>query len=178
MGIKVTKLDAARRQLEASIDLFFHDRDILPIHTLAAAANGILSDLGKTNGIESGAPLAQMIAAVKQDKRGDFIRALNHAQNYLKHADRDPKDILSFDNMSAELLLLNAVVWYQTLTDDKTILMEAYYWWYLSSHPQYFFLSPELRPLKTLGPAFTDSVTKGEYLQTVLPLLTQLRQPK
>ena len=37
--LHVTKLDAARRQLETAITLWFHDGDPVSIHTLAAAVD-------------------------------------------------------------------------------------------------------------------------------------------
>ena len=42
---EITKVEAARRQLDCAIRLFFEDEDSLPIHTLAWAAFEVLFDL-------------------------------------------------------------------------------------------------------------------------------------
>ena len=47
MDIEVSKLDAARRQLETAIRLFFYDGDFVSTHTLAAAAFNVLNDLSR-----------------------------------------------------------------------------------------------------------------------------------
>jgi hypothetical protein len=50
-GIFVTKFNAARRQLDAAIRMFFSDEDVLAVHTLGTAAYRILRDLQKSRGI-------------------------------------------------------------------------------------------------------------------------------
>ena len=47
---KVTKVDAVRRQLSTAIRLFFEGRDTVSIHSLVAAAQGIMHDLLKKQG--------------------------------------------------------------------------------------------------------------------------------
>jgi hypothetical protein len=48
--IKISKLDAARRQLDTAIELWFHDGDPISIHTLTSAAFEIIQDLNKKHG--------------------------------------------------------------------------------------------------------------------------------
>jgi hypothetical protein len=43
--LPVTKLDAARRQLETAITLWFHEADPVSIHALTGAAHNLLCDL-------------------------------------------------------------------------------------------------------------------------------------
>ena len=51
MKIRVTKLDAALRQLNTAITLWFRDGDEVAIHTLAAASHQIVYDIvRKKNG--------------------------------------------------------------------------------------------------------------------------------
>jgi hypothetical protein len=52
--LPITKLDAARRQLETAITLWFHDADPISVHTLVMAAHGILKAINKKLG---GAPM-------------------------------------------------------------------------------------------------------------------------
>lgn len=46
----ISKLEAARRQLEAAIRLFFLNGDPVAIHTLTGAARGLLGDLSHAEG--------------------------------------------------------------------------------------------------------------------------------
>lgn len=46
----ITKLAAAKRQLQAAIRLFFFEEDELAIHTVASAAYGLLKDLKRNRG--------------------------------------------------------------------------------------------------------------------------------
>lgn len=49
---RVAKLDAAKRQLETAIRLYFASADPVSIHTLTAAAYQLLLDLNKKAGGE------------------------------------------------------------------------------------------------------------------------------
>jgi hypothetical protein len=44
--IHISKFDAAKRQLETAIRLWFHSGDPVSVHTLAAASHQLLHDLG------------------------------------------------------------------------------------------------------------------------------------
>ena len=48
--LHVTKLAAAKRQLQAAIRLFFLEEDELAVHTVASAAYGLLKDLKRDRG--------------------------------------------------------------------------------------------------------------------------------
>lgn len=50
VSLHVTKLAAAKRQLQAAIRLFFLEEDELAIHTVASAAYGLLKDLKRNRG--------------------------------------------------------------------------------------------------------------------------------
>ena len=50
--LTVTKLDAAKRQLETAIRLWFHDAHPVSIDTLAAAALQVLVDINTKRGGE------------------------------------------------------------------------------------------------------------------------------
>ena len=50
--LKVSKLDAAKRQLETAIRLYFSNGDPVSIHTLVAAAYAILHDVTGRKGAD------------------------------------------------------------------------------------------------------------------------------
>ena len=95
MKVACTKAQAAVRQLDVAITLLFADYDPLAIRTLAAAAHGILADLVEKR-MPGGSWRSKVIANSGLSKK-DVLTILHSAQNYLKHAERDPDSDLSFD---------------------------------------------------------------------------------
>ena len=65
--IKVSKLDAARRQLETAIKLYFVFGDPISIHTLSAAAYNVIRDL---NTKKDGDPLLMKDELLNYIKEG------------------------------------------------------------------------------------------------------------
>jgi hypothetical protein len=86
--IVVRKLEAAQRQLNCAIFLWFHGMDEVSIHTLAAAAYQITHDIKLHRGIDH--DLLYDSHIVKDEYRGLWIRTMKEAQNFFKHADKDP----------------------------------------------------------------------------------------
>jgi hypothetical protein len=135
--VTITKLDAARRQIETAVLLYFNKRDALSIHTLAAAAQGILTVLieraGKTT------PLQDSIAAAVPAELKDRVhQALRGPQNFLKHADRDPDGELQFSPELTEAILFDAVAAYSRLTGERSPVLEAFVLSYAADHPDFF----------------------------------------
>lgn len=96
--VKVNKAEAAERQLVMAIDLWFHDRDILAVHTLASASYQILRKLHKHRQTGYvGARDALVALGQSRAEQVEIADVLNHAANYLKHADRDADDLLDYN---------------------------------------------------------------------------------
>ncbi|MDP4200264.1 MAG: hypothetical protein Q8922_14745 [Bacteroidota bacterium] len=82
----IPKLDAAIRQTEAAIDLYFLDYDPCATHTLAFAAYGILRDLNaKDNQIDL---YSEFEWAKDEEERQKLKVASRRAANFFKHSDR------------------------------------------------------------------------------------------
>jgi hypothetical protein len=113
---RITRIEAAQRQLVTAIELFFEGRDAISVHTLAAAAHGILRDLLK---LRSGASIIKDNPLVRPDRQKEFIAILNTAQNFFKHADRDPGKAIEFRPDFTQFLLIDAIFMYEGLTGRK-----------------------------------------------------------
>ena len=126
--MKIAKLDAARRQLETAVALYFHQADPVSVHTLTAAAYDVLRDLNKTT---SSAPMIKDWAPtyIKDEYVDEFRRKLNEAQNFFKHADKDPEHVLNFQPDQSELLLLDACWTYKKLAGERLPLLGAFEMW-------------------------------------------------
>ena len=88
---QVTKLDAARCQLETSIRLLFEQADAVSVHTLAYAAFGILKGVAENSKETRVIAAAEALAAA--GRKGDFWKGFNRAGNFFKHADKDPDGV-------------------------------------------------------------------------------------
>ncbi len=101
--IIVDKLEAARRQLETAIRLYFQSDDEVSIHTLAAAAYTVLRDINERRG--GGLMLKDLRKLLGDDLARVFKRYINSPDNFLKHADKDPDHVTELDPRWTEVLL-------------------------------------------------------------------------
>ena len=110
----LTKLEAAERQLRIAIRLFFQRKDLVAIHTLAAAAQGILQDLGNRQGIRS---IFRETERIRHEYREEVIKSFRQAQNFFKHADKNPQEKLRFYYEATKFYLFDAALLYIKLTN-------------------------------------------------------------
>lgn len=129
----ISKLDAAKRQLDTAINLYFRDADPISIHTLTAAAHQILMDLSKPEGIKS---FMKDTSIIRKGKEKEFLALINEAENFFKHADQDPHALLKFIPEQTEALLLDAVEMYMQLTKEMPEDMTVYRVWFLLNNPE------------------------------------------
>src|SRR5688500_1002695 len=89
-GTPITKLDAARRQLDTAITLYFHHGDSVSIHTLAAAAHEVLAAAARkrTTG-EVEILVDRMLMAIRPEYQDAWNEKMAEAQNFFKHGARD-----------------------------------------------------------------------------------------
>ena len=126
--MKISKLDAAKRQLETAIALYFHQADPVSVHTLTAAAYAVLRDLNSA--VDGSAMIKDWARTyVKEDCKKELRRKLNEAENYFKHADRDRDDVLDFEPGQSELLLLDACWTYKRLSGERPPLLGVFETW-------------------------------------------------
>ncbi len=92
--ITISKLAAARRQLDCAIELWFRESDQISIHTLAAAAYQIIHDINQQRG--PGKTLLYDLDMVVEEYRREWIAAVKGPVNFFKHADRDAEETIEF----------------------------------------------------------------------------------
>lgn len=132
---KVTKLDAARRQLETAICLLFEQADAVSIHTLAHAAFGILKDVAEHQGIDRVLQAADKVAASTSKK--EFWNGFNKSGNFFKHGDKDPAGVLSgISEEDNEALISIAVELYRDLGCLITPEIKSFHLWWQCIHFQ------------------------------------------
>jgi len=101
--VRLSKFEAARRQLETAIKLYFADGDEVSIHTLAAAAYSLIQDI---NEHRRGEPMLKDLHLLLPDALArEFRRYVNRPENFLKHADKDPDGVGELEPKWTEVLI-------------------------------------------------------------------------
>jgi hypothetical protein len=160
--LKVSKLDAARRQLETAILLYFNGADPVSIHTLATAAHEVLRNLGaKAN---SPMLLERSMASLPKELTDVIQKAMRMPQNFFKHADRDADECMDFSPRLTEYFILDAMAKYMELTGELTLMLKAYEQWFTVHNPEFWAHTP-LREFAQQGHRELGTLTRMEFLK-------------
>ncbi len=137
--VKVTKLDAARNQLDTAIRLFLAEADPVSTHTLAAAAYEILDGVAKQRQRRGagGAPMSEVLdQIIKPEARSEFLKLMRAPQNFFKHAASDPEATLEFFAATqGHFWILLGVESYKALTKSLTMPMQVFLVWFMLVNP-------------------------------------------
>jgi hypothetical protein len=140
----ITKEEAARRQLETAIALFFCENDEISIHVLASSAAQILTDVCKTKNIRSWHDM--FMERVRPEYEKFAIYKIKEPYNYFKHADRDTFDTLTRFHPGVNASLLFACCLdYRNAFGDLPSVPLVFFWWTVAVNPE---MMPEENPLR------------------------------
>ena len=128
----ISKLVAARRHMNVAICLFFDRRDLLAVHSLAAASAQVLSDLCSARGLVSPLRGGDFI---RPERRKEWISVLKGPENFLKHANHDPEAELNLDSRHTEIVLFDATCMYFRLVGELTFEAKVFQIWFLLGNP-------------------------------------------
>ena len=156
--IQISKLDAARRQIDVAVRLLFDGIDPVAVHTLVGAASVIISDLVEKHHPDTSwdryAQEANKITA------NEYFQVMRRPQNFLKHARDDAEATLEFDPKDTESVVFWAVM---NLGNFGELSMEAsvLQLWYLACHAPTLDadLEPYSRALEIFGDLRNQSRT-------------------
>ena len=129
--IHISKLEAAKRQLDVAIRLLFDGDDPVAVHTLVGAASLIISDLVEhyhpDNSWDKFAQEANQIT------NQQYFKVMREPQNFLKHAKYDPGATFDFYLKDTESVAFWAVM---NLGNFGVLSMQAsvLQLWYLACH--------------------------------------------
>jgi hypothetical protein len=173
--VKISKIDAAKRQLETAIRLWFFSGEPVSIHTLTAAAHQVLHDLARRKG---NATILRGLPGVKPAfaKRLRKMKLISGYQNFFKHADTDPLALLDFNPKATEVFILDAVVTYESLTQEVTPILNTFKSWIFLQEPQFMSQADReklVRRVAELGADFSQ-IPKAEFFTLWLTALQNL----
>jgi len=167
-NLKITKLDAVRRQLETAIRLYFDSADPVSIHTLAAAAYNAFRDFNKKSG---GKPLMTKevtIDCLKDASKKELRDKINAAENFFKHADKDHGEILEFSPRQSEFLIFDVCVWWCSYSGEDPVLFRLFKAWFMRQNP-YIFEGSGIETVNDL--LDTKTMGRKEFYDSAMPLL-------
>jgi len=118
--VHINKLSAAKRQIQAAIRMFFQPEDELAVHTIAAAAYGLLKDIKKDRGMSEAADvhLTSIFYVVRDFRRGTLPM----------HMTEDPGFMAEVRRLADQLVPITAD---SKLSDVKVSIgpeLERQYW--------------------------------------------------
>lgn len=171
--LKVSKTDAAKRQLETAVRLWFFSGDPVSIHTLAAAGHQILHDVGRKRGV---ATILRELPGVRPDKKRELRKIVSRYENFFKHADQDPDALLDFNPEATELYLLDAILAYEVLTQEVTPILATFKAWIFINNPQYMETAKREKLIEQLEVSGTDfkQIPKVEFFKQYHALLIEI----
>jgi len=121
----ISKIDAARRQLYTAIELWFTDGDGLSTFTLAYASFKLLGNLYAHQGTDE---FGKAIDQLTKEKGAH--KSMARIANFLKHADRDPDDSLSFFQPALTVTVIGlSTLLYKNLKNSFSLRMQAFDSW-------------------------------------------------
>jgi hypothetical protein len=127
--IRVSKLNAACRQLRTAIALWFTDGDPVSTHMLAFAAYEVLHALSKKRD-PNRRDLLFDSDLVKDEYRKDWLAVVKREANFFKHADRDGDSVIEFNPSVTEYFLLYASLARQLCGEPQSEEESTFLWWF------------------------------------------------
>jgi len=161
---KITRQNAIERQLNTTIWLWFHEGEVVSIHTLACSALKVARDVGAKLGKKS------MLIDVLNERDKALGKAAMAPQDFFKHARHDPDAVFDFDPGRTPYHMYDALVLYREIYNDISPHMELFLLRFRLTHPEVF---PNASPV-TLPEGFDVEVlrraTRKEFFGKLAPL--------
>jgi hypothetical protein len=149
----ITKIEAAERQLDTAIKLFFENVDLLSSYTLAVASRELTDDLLSKRKDEVylaelerlGDPQEvrlsyreEMEMLIKPEHRKEAQTLLRRKQNFLKHADRDhEQEIEDISIQELSFAILFSIKNFNLLEKRQTVAMTTFLVWFAANNPKF-----------------------------------------
>lgn len=149
-AIFISKLDAAKRQLDFAIRMFFRYSDVVVLHTIAAAAHEVLCDIGEKQGKYS---IMRDLSIVREDKKEEVRRIMREPQNFFKHADRkgDESKTIEFIPEMTEFIIFDSCRIYRSIVQENPALLFLYETWFYCKRPDILMDDKHLEAIKNLS---------------------------
>lgn len=170
--IKVTKIEAARRQLCTAIELWFVDGDPVSTHALAFGAHQVVQDLMRRQ--NKTPQLAFDLSLFKPEHRTGIMDMLTEAGYFAKHADRGKASKLrrtvSFDPDLTRVFIAFTMSGLRYLNQDFSTEEMAFNLWHMVHAPDLLTDAGKNYFKDGEGVEMADalrSIPKNDFLQSI-----------
>lgn len=168
--VRLTKLEAARRQVESAIWLWFVGDDHVSVHALSAAAHRLLMELAALRKTAAWPYSTAYLPRVKRRRAhtADAVR-------FFKYAKKD--DTYEISEQWTESYLFDAVMAYSSLADDRaaSVLMSTFVLRFAVQRQDLFvphaFSLLERRVSKTFNLERLQRLSKIDFLKEFIGVL-------
>jgi hypothetical protein len=170
--VKLSKIEAARRQIESAIWLWFVDDDMVSVQTLASAAHRTLADLADVWGASAWPSTAAYVPTSPPRPRREQA---DDAVTFFQEAKDD--ETYAVSEQWTELCLFDAVMAYSNLAHDRcgSALMSTFVVRFGVQRQELFvpdaFLLLEKKVSKTFNLERLERLSKLEFLKEFLGFL-------
>lgn len=127
--MKITKLDAAKKQLDYATNGYFHGIDLVILFPIAGAAHVLTHDL-----MESSKKGDSWVCLTNSQSPAEIkakLKELRASYNWLKHANNDLTSEISISAIELENLLMTSILDLAELTKSSGYFSETTYSFYL-----------------------------------------------
>ena len=174
MTERITKIEAAQRQLVTAIELFLRSGDPVSVFSLATNAWEVIDALCTNGGIDSISNETREHITTSQDLKKDLINS--PYRNFFKHADRDPyAELDGFSDLENDHIIFLAVEDYIRLNKKSPVEFQVYQLWYLSMNTDkvaHEALADILAATEAMFPAINSKIVGGgEYCAGGVPAI-------
>lgn len=97
-------------------------------------------------------------------------------ENFFKHADRDPDSLLDFNPEATEVFILDAVVTYESLTQEIAPILSTFKAWIFLQEPQFMNEKDRQRLIEKSGGGGIEfgKIPKAEFFMQYHSILMKL----
>jgi hypothetical protein len=163
--LPITKIDAARRQLETAITLWFSEGDPVSIHTLVMAAHEILRTFNKLRAGPS--MLTDGSEHIRPEYQQAYEELVVRSYQFFKHGGKDPENTEWFNPESNTPMILDSVEAYFRIAGKRPPILQVFRTYVLVHKPDLFVGLPDMQ-------LHSDWIkwSKSKFFFEILPLAT------
>lgn len=172
--LRISKLDAAHRQLDCAISLWSTDEDEVSIHTLVGAAHEVLSNLHEKKGLRH--PIFDT-DLIKDEYKQKYRKLLRKEINFFKHADTDPDGVIDFSPFLSVFFIVASISILYDLGQTPTDTQKAFQTWVVWHLPSWIN-AKHLQFLSEIPAHLADDLRKldkEEFFELCLRQLAKIR---
>ena len=174
--IRISKCDAAKRQLRTAIRIWFANGDPVAVHTLAFAAYEVLHSISVKRDPNRNPVLIFDSLLIEEERRREWNQLMRKEANFFKHADRDGDLVIEFNPEVSLFFIFFAIIARDDCGEPDSDEESAFIVWLRLNRPKMF--SEEVRKYfkrraKGHNVAQLRALTRNQFFKlwrTTLPL--------